>query len=202
MAGLWDARLEAEVSALWKYGVTRIGDERLRATVARFLCVVPRIFFTDHASRSGRFHPPWQNGRHGTLRSIVESCVVLPGMARHVAEILDDRMEPDPRALDVALAATIISDVWKKEDEGDVHYGPEHGRIAAEKWRRYALAEGLDPRLAEEVADACFWHFGIYTPEWTRGTVLTPVARLVNVCDVATSLPDLRLIYEGRAVVL
>lgn len=202
LANVWDAKLEAELIALWKYGVNRIEDERLRATVARFLCVVPRIFFTDHASRSGRFHPAWQNGRHGTLRSIIESCVILPPMARHVSEILNDRMEPDPRAVDVALAATIISDVWKKEDEGDIHHGDGHGRVAAEKWQAFARAEGLDPELAHGVADACFWHFGIYTPEWNRGTVLSPVARLVNACDVATSFAELSLVYEGKPVVL
>lgn len=201
-AGVWDERLGLEIAALWKYGVDAIGDEELRAAVGDFLCVVPKIFFTDHASRSGRFHPPWQNGRHGTLRSIIESCVVLPGFARHVPEILDERMEPDPRALDVALAATIVSDVWKKEDAGDIHYGAAHGRVAAERWTAFATARGLDPRVVRDVADGSFWHFGVYTPEWTRGTALSPVARLVNVCDVATSLSQLALVYDGKAVIL
>ena len=61
----------------------------LRGAVEGFLCVVPLVFFTDTASRSGRLHPPWQCRRHGTLRSIVESCVLLPGWARHVQELLD-----------------------------------------------------------------------------------------------------------------
>ncbi len=201
-AGMWDTQLESELAALWKYGVLRIQDERLREVVARFLCIVPRIFFIDHASRSGRFHPSWQNGRHGTLRSIVESCVILPAMARHIPQILDNEMNPSTRAVDVALAATIISDVWKKEDEGDVHHGAEHGRVAAEHWRRFAAEQGLDPERIEAVYDGCFWHFGLYTPEWKRGTVLTPIAQLVNNCDVSTSLSELNLIYTGKPVIL
>jgi hypothetical protein len=199
---MWDQRLEEELAALWKYGVLRIQDEHLREVVARFLCIVPRIFFVDHASRSGRFHPSWQNRRHGTLRSIIESCVVLPGMARHIPEILDDAMNPASYAIDVALAATIISDTWKKEDEGDVHHGPEHGRVAADHWRRFAAEQSLNPRVVEDVYNGCFWHFGIYTPEWKSGTVLTATARLVNLCDVTTSLTELDRIYIGKPVIL
>ncbi len=200
-AGLMDDVMRAELLALWKYGVDPIGDEHLRRTVERFLCIVPLAFFTDIASKSGRFHPPWQNKRHGTLRSIIESCVELPEWARHIPEILDDSMNPDPHAVDLAFAATIISDVWKKEDIGDVHYGPEHGRIAAERWRPFALAEGLDPAVVEQIADASVWHMGLYSPGWNRQTVFTPVARLVNIPDIATSLPSLALIYEGKTVV-
>ncbi len=201
-AGVWDWALEMEVRALWKYGVEPIRDERLRATVARFLGIVPLAFYTDVASKSGRFHPPWQRKRHGTLRSIVESCALLPGWARHIPEILDDRMEPDPRAVDLALAATIVSDVWKKEDAGDVHHGAEHGRVAAERWAPFARGEGLDAETVDAVADASVWHMGLYAPGWTRATVLTPITRLVNFPDVATSLSQLAIVYEGRTVIL
>lgn len=200
-AGAWDARLESELNALWKYGVERIQHAALKRTISDFLCIVPVVFFTDHASRSGRFHPRWQNERHGTLRSIIESCVLVPPMAQYVPELLDASMKPDPHAVDVALAATIVSDTWKKEDAGDVHHGKEHGRVAAEHWRAFALAAGLDPVLVEEVATGVHWHYGPYTPGWTRDSRLPPVAWLVHLCDAFTAQPDLAVIYENKAVI-
>ncbi len=199
--GVWDTKLESELKALWKYGIERIGDQALREAVSSFLCIVPIIFYTDHASRSGRMHPYWQNGRHGTLRSIVESCVLVPDLARYIPEMLDATLTPDPRAVDVALAATIISDTWKKEDVGDVHYGPDHGRVAAAAWRKFALAKKLDAALIEEVAEGSVWHYGVYTPGWTRDTKLPSVAWLVHLCDAFTAQRSLAVIYQGKAVI-
>lgn len=199
--GAWDAQVEAEVRALWKYGLAPITDEKLRRTVERFLLIVPVTFFTGYASRSGTHHTPWQNGRCGTLRSIVESCVILPDMARYDPALLDENKHPVVYFVDAALAATIISDVWKKEDEGDVHHGPQHGRVAAEHWRAFAAAEGLDRTLAEDIAHACHWHFGIYAPDWTPETVLSPVAQLVHRCDYVTAQGSFALIYEGKKVI-
>ncbi len=201
-AGIWDFALEMEIRALWKYGIEPIGDERLREAIARFLGIVPQEFYTGAASRSGRFHPPWQRKRHGTLRSIVESCAVLPGWARHVPGILDERKEPDARAVDIALAATIVSDVWKKEDAGDVHHKDQHGRIAAEHWTPFARRCRLDGPTIDLVAEASVWHMGVYAPDWTPATRLPLVARLVNLADVATSLSQLEIVYDGKTVIL
>lgn len=200
-AGVWDTKLESELLALWKYGIERIKDGRLRVTLERFLCTVPIRFFIDPASRSGHLHPYWQNGRHGTLRSIVESCVLVPVMAQYIPELLDANLRPDVHAVDIAMAATIISDTYKKEDVGDVHYGPRHGHVAAENWRKFALTDGLYASVVEEVAQGSMWHYGVYTPGWTPGTHLSPIAQLVNICDAITAQPTLALIYEGKAVI-
>ena len=201
-AGMWDEQLEMLLRALWKYGVMQIQDENLRSTVIKFLCVVPRIFYVDHASRSGNFHPWWQNGQNGTLRSIVESVILLPPQSRHIRGLLNEALEPNQHAMDVAYAATIISDTWKKEDHGDIHYGPEHGRIAAEHWRSFAHIKHLDAHVIEEVADACYWHMGLYTPGATLTTPFTPVTELVNACDVCTSHCELGVIYEPKLVIV
>lgn len=200
-AGVLDPILQSELNALWKYGVNRIQDTTLRKTIKEFLCIVPVIFFIDQASRSGRFHPFWQNGRHGTLRSIIESCVLVPAMAQYIPEIIDVDLKPDQHAIDVALAATIISDTWKKEDVGDIHYGPEHGRVAAEVWRTFAKKGGLDSTVIEEVAEGSIWHYGVYTPGWKHGVVLSPIAQLVHLCDAFTAQPALAYIYDGKPTI-
>ena len=200
-SGIWNADLEWRVRALWKYGIEPISDPRLRSTIEGFLLLVPLAFFTDHASRSGNFHPPWQNVAHGTFLSIVESCVLLPGWARHVPEILDAGKNPSQRAIDLGLAATIVSDCWKKEDYGDIHHGTDHGRVAAEHWVRFATSAGLDRDTIERVAEASVMHMGVYAPDWKQGTKLSPIAALVNLPDVATSLPQLRLIYRNATVI-
>lgn len=201
-AGIWDATLENELKALWKYGIDRIGNAELRETVSDFLLIVPVIFYTDRASRSGRFHPFWQNGRHGTLRSIIESCALVPPMAQYIPELLDEKLIPDPAAIDIALAATIISDTWKKEDVGDVHHGAAHGRIAAEQWRKFASGRGLSPAVIEEVAMGSFWHYGVHTPEWHPGITIPPTAWLVHLCDAFTAQTVLADIYENKTVIL
>ncbi len=200
-AAMLDSNLQNELNALWKYGVERIKDSALRESIEKFLCIVPLIFFVDPASRTGRFHPAWQLGRHGTLRSIIESCVLVPAMAQYIPEILDIDLKPDPHVIDVALAATIISDTWKKEDVGDIHYGPEHGRVAAEAWRKSAEKDGLESRVIEEVAEGSIWHYGVYTPGWKPGVALSPITRLVNICDAFTAQPSLALIYEGKKTI-
>ena len=53
-----------------------------------------------------------------------------------------------------------------------------------------------------EVADASIMHMGVYAPDWTTRTKLSPIARLVNMPDVATSIPSLKLIYRGKTVIL
>ncbi len=201
-ADIFSIQLEKEIDALWKYGVEKIADEKLRQAIVGFLCsAVPLVFFTDHASRSGRFHPPWQNQKHGTLRSIIESCVLLPGLAQHFPELFNEDMEPKTEALDIAFAATIISDTWKKADAYDIHYGSRHGRIAAEYWQEYATKEGIDPALIKEIAHCSVWHHGIYAPDWEPGIILSPLVRLVNLCDVVTSLTALATIYNGKIIV-
>ncbi|MDP3963349.1 MAG: hypothetical protein Q8Q39_02525 [bacterium] len=200
-AGIWDEKLESEVKALWKYGIERIGNEALRDAVASFLCFVPLKFFTDHASRSGRFHPHWQNERHGTLRSIIESCVLVPPMAQYVPQLLDADLKPDQGAIDIALAATIISDTWKKEDIGDVHHGSAHGRVAAMHWIKFAHAQKLDPEIADAVAIGSIWHYGVYTPGWNPEMEIPPIAWLVHLCDAFTAQPTLATIYENKTVI-
>lgn len=200
--GIWDAELEWRVRALWKYGIEPVSDPKLRSTVEEFLLIVPIAFYTDHASRSGNFHPPWQNVAHGTFLSIVESCILLPGWARHIPDILDAEKNPSQRAIDLGLAATIVSDCWKKEDVGDVHHGTDHGRVAAERWAPFALAAGLDRRTTMEVADASVMHMGVYAPDWKPGVKLSSIATLVNLPDVATSLPQLAIVYDGKTVIL
>jgi hypothetical protein len=157
--------MEQEVTALWGYGVERIQDPDLRRAIAQFLCVVPVNFFLTPASKNGNMHPRWQLGRHGTLRSIIESCVLLPGLARYIPEILDAEHKLSALAVDIALAATLVTDSWKKEDQGDVHYGSAHGRVAAEAWRKFATFQDLDPETVEKVAEASIWHLGVYAPD-------------------------------------
>lgn len=200
-AGVWNEQMERELAALWKYGVAAIADQELRDAIAGFLSTVPVIFFTDHASRSGHMHPRWQLGRHGRIRSIIESCVLLPGLARHIPEILDSARNPNQYAIDIALAATLISDTWVKEDVGDVHHGSAHGRVAADAWRSFTSCSGLPADVVDHVAHGSIWHLGLYAPDWKPGIALSPIARLVNLCDVITAQPALATIYEGKIVV-
>lgn len=197
----WSVLTELELKAFWKHGIEAIRDEGLRTTVAAFLETVPLAFFFEPSSRSGKHHPPWQNGAHGTLRGITECCVILPRFAQYKPRLLAADKRPMALAVDVALAATIVSDTYKIDHAG-TDTGAAHGRIAAGEWKRFAEARrSLYPFLVDKVADAVFWHYGVFTPEWREGTVLSPEAELVHEVDALTAQKALAIIYRGKDVI-
>jgi hypothetical protein len=199
--GAWSILTDLELKAFWKHGVEAIKDEGLRATVAGFLETVPPAFFTAPASKSGKHHPPWQNGAHGTLRSITECCVLIPPMSQYIPGMLGAGKRPNSLAVDVALAATIVSDTYKLDHDGTDH-GPAHGRIAAGVWKRYAAEQGWTyDFIVDKVAEAVVWHYGIWTPEWRPGVPLSPEALLVHLVDAFTAQKALALIYQGKGVI-
>lgn len=197
-AGVWTPRLESLVAALWKYGIDRIGETGLRETVIDYLVErAPLAFFTTTASQDPNAHTPWQQQVNGGLRGIVESCVLVPPMAKYVTGMLDASKQPIPLAVDVALAATIVTDTFRVDDEG-LRPGSAHGRVAAGVWKIFALSKRKTyPFIIDKVADAVFWHYGVYTPEWREGVHLSPEAWLTHLCDAFTSRRELATIFEG-----
>jgi hypothetical protein len=195
----WNPELAALLQRLWQYGVNGIHELGLRALVDEFLQErVPVQFYLEPASHSGKHHPTWQNREHGTLLSIVESCVLVPPMAVAVPALVDRNRQPISLAVDVALAATLISDTFKVDDDGKPTKA-QHGRCAAEAWTEFALARRRTyPEIVKRAAEASFWHYGIFSPEWIEGTVFSPETQLVHIVDLATSLKALEIIYDSR----
>ena len=198
-AKAWKSELIALLHQLWEHGVDRIQEPGLRMLVDEFLRErVPIAFYLEPASPSGKHHPAWQNREHGTLLSIIESCVLIPPMAVAIPELVDRDRRPIALAVDVALAATLISDTFKTDDDGQPTKA-EHGRRAATAWREFATPRRRTyPEIVERVAEASVWHYGIFSPGWTEGMTFTPETKLVHIVDLATSLKELELVYASR----
>ncbi len=202
-AGVWNAEAAIRLEEFWKFGVEAIYDTGLKLGVACFLEeVAPAQFLYEGASGTGKHHPAWQNGRFGMLRNTVECCLLVPGMARYVEGMTDVEKNPIRGRIDVALAATIVSDTFKVGANGE-RTGPEHGSIAAAHWKAYASRRQLaDLDVIDDVFTAVYWHYGVYTPAWRKGVTFTPETRLVHLVDAFMAQKALERLFHPKGVIV
>lgn len=198
-----DLLIRRELEALWKHGIAAIADEPLSAAVTGFLAGrAPLGFFTKGATKSGKHHPSWQNGRAGILRNTVECCLVLPGLATSLPDFLGERKEADRSMLDVSFAATILSDVFKWDAAGQWNSRP-HEIVGAAAWSDYALplvkSTNLRLDMMMRVESAVRWHHGIWSAGFKRGQRLTPETWLVHLTDTFFAQKQLGLLYEPKS---
>lgn len=195
----WTSDLVTLLNQLWMYGIERIQEPGLRKLIEEFtLERVPIPFFLEPTSHSGKHHPSWQNKPNGTLRHIVETCVMIPMLAQTVPGMLNRDKEPIQLALDVAMAGTIISDTFKTDVTGQSTKA-NHGRVAAQAWREFALPRRRTyPEIVERVARTCEYHYGVFSPGWTDGQELEPETQLVSIVDVASSSKIMELLFDAK----
>lgn len=199
-AGAWNPIAEMELKAFWKYCVMNVVDEKLRQTLAHFLEeAVPIHFFLEAAG--GKHHPPWQNVRYGMLRNTTECCLLLPKMAQYLPGMLDSERKTIPLLVDIAMAATVVSDTFKFDAAG-AKTGPDHGRVAGKAWREFATASGIiaEP-LIEKIGTASDWHYGIFTPGYKPGQPLTPETWLVHLLDAIFAQKELAQLYHPKGCI-
>jgi hypothetical protein len=202
-AGVWNAEAALKLEEFWKFCVEAIADSALKLCLAGFLEEeAPAQFFCEGASATGRHHPSWQNQRFGMLRNTVECCLLVPAMAQYVEGMVDADRKPIPGKVDIALAATVVSDTFKVGANGE-RTGPEHGSIAAAHWKAYASRRQLvGEDVIDDVFSAVYWHYGIYTPAWRKGVVFTPETRLVHLVDAFMAQKSLERLFHPKGVVV
>ncbi len=204
--GAWNPIAELELKAFWKHAILPIQWTGVQHTVVGFLRdVAPVQFFTAPASPSGKHHPPWQNQPYGMLRNTTECCLLIPGMSQYVPAFVGVDRKVDPKWIDLALAATIISDTFKFVAD-DKTIGAEHGSAAAANWLVYARRRRwMNEPDIEKVFDAVFWHYGIWTPQWRKeddlARPLSPLAMLVHQVDAFFAQNALAKLYNPKGVI-
>jgi hypothetical protein len=194
---------EAELAALWKYGIEKIAHPGLREVVARFLDErAPVKFFTESATRSGRHHPYWQNRPYGIVRNTVECCLLVPVMAQSFRGMMLEDMTGTIRdSVDVALAATILSDTFKVDANGNRR--DDHPKLAADDWSAFAPTTALVPQeLIDRVTLAVRHHHGIWDPELDPAAKLPDEVWLVHIIDAFFAQKELELLYLPQRTVL
>ena len=125
-AKAWKSELIALLHQLWEHGVDRIQEPGLRMLVDEFLRErVPIAFYLEPASPSGKHHPAWQNREHGTLLSIIESCVLIPPMAVAIPELVDrDRRPADAWTEFAVPRRRTLPEIVERVAQASVwHYG-------------------------------------------------------------------------------
>jgi hypothetical protein len=164
-----DDLVEKEIRTLWREGVERISNPNIRQAIKFFyIHVVPVEFFSAPSSMTGNHHPEWHNdvpGGFGILRHIIECCVMADKeleIEGYVKRDLDDRERIDPDALDIVLAATLVTDTFKNGSWGKRTLR-NHGEIAARMWRLTTTGR-VDEWIGSKIADAVHFHYGRYTP--------------------------------------
>lgn len=181
-----DDAVQSELKALWKWGIDRIEEDKLRGSVAKFYReIVPWQFFVEPSSPSGRHHPSHHNRPGGIVRHLTECCIMADKLLVSYGFFrkIDHREVIDTTARDVVLAATVLSDACKN----GYPWGPKtlsnHGEIVAELWEPLAWNGGVNANTMRQVYEAVYWHYGRFTP--------APVARELQAMPVLTQIVHL-----------
>ena len=204
--GLLEEGIAAEIAALWKYGVERVQDTAVRGALADYLAnETPLAFFVSPASMTGKHHPYWQSKKGGIVRNTVECCVVVDRQLQVYPEFTDTQYNVLSGARDVVLVATILSDTFKyhisesaKPDE-TMRFDPEHGKIAADKWRQIATRHRVSGEVADQIYEATYWHLGRWTPGWEPGKQWSPYVQVTHCVDMFMSDKNLEVLYDQKA---
>lgn len=202
--GLLDEDVSAEIAALWKYGVEAVFDLSLRTALVDFLeNEAPLIFFVGPASLTNH-HPSWQRKKAGIVRNTVECYVVLDRQLQAYPEFTDAEFKVHPRARDIVLVATILSDTFKygtddlPAPDGIRRFDPEHGGKAAEQWRPIAARHGVSTEIIDHTCEAAYWHLGRWTQGWSPATKWSPYVDVTHRVDMFMSDNHLELTYDSK----
>lgn len=196
---------ENDLAALTYHGFDKIQNSPLRNAVAEFMDnETPMDFYWFEAGPAiVKDRPNHHTNPFGLLRSVIERIVMLPAMASHIEGMCRYDGTVDTLALDVALAATLISDTQYRGLFGILKKG-SHTTCAAYAWRKFhpktnpSITERV---IAERIADAILWHHGggdITSPP----TRIRPEMRLVALVNAFCTDKAIDTIYRARITVL
>lgn len=196
-------RITGEFISLWRYGISQISDRSIRAAVVSILeNEAPWTFFVLPASLSGMHHPKWQGHSAGILRNTVECCVAVERQMRIHREFTDARGRIRSADRDVVMAATILSDIFKygtaASPYDEVRFQPDHGMVAAERWKSTAKQYDVNRASIQKVYDAIYWHLGRWTPGWNPRIKLSLYTAVTHSLDMFFSDKNLELLYRAK----
>ena len=198
-----DVAIARELAALWSHGINRVSNDELRMAVKYYyLKNVPVEFYSAPSSVSGNYHPWWHNQTAGMMRHLTECCVMADRFLRCYGFVQGDSEAVDPKARDIVLAATVITDTWKNGMPWGDRTVKNHGEIAANAWIHIAKTLGFpDEDLVRQIAEAVHWHYGRYTPvafgeEKRRLLELPPLVQIVHLLDSCSANRDIPILYR------
>jgi hypothetical protein len=215
-----DEELKAEIAALWHWGIERIANPALKTSLIEYYrTAVPWQFFVEPSSASGSHHPPHHNRKGGIVRHLTECCIFAPrllelyGYTVLVEEPKEKRekknkkdevrrrlQKVDPQALDVVIAATLITDTFKNGCPWGEKTNPEHGDISAFEWTKVASRLLVDSSVINKVYIACYWHYGRWTPNQNAAGILAlpnPFTQIVHLLDAILTSDEIKLLYTA-----
>ncbi len=191
---------EQDLTSLTCYGLDMIQDVPLRTAVTEFMDnETPMDFYCREAvPEIARPCPSHHADRFGMLRSVVERLIMTPAIAPHIEGMCGHGGTVDALALDVALAATLISDTQ--------YYGllnilkgkrGNHAEYAAYAWQKFHPKTNpsiTERAVAERVADAALFHHSgkdiVHPPSHIR-----PEMRLVALVNAFCTSKAIDAIY-------
>ena len=200
--------VKKELASFWQYCVEPVSDPKLKDALVYFLEeTAPLGFFVNPASSSGKTHLRWQRGEGGILRNTTECCLALNQQLRIYPQFTDKNYNVLPQHRDIILIATILSDTFKYGDEilaastKKSKMIPEHGAVAAEKWRAVAEKFAILPSTADKIYNATYWHLGRWTPGWTPETKFDLYTGIVHRLDMMFADKNLESLYNPKETI-
>lgn len=157
-----------------------IADDRLREWIDGKLQDAPEYFWTMPASTTGKYHPSYSLGEGGLVRHT--------RAAVYMALELSESYGLSTRELDLAIAALVLHDSWKKgKSAKSKHTVFEHPDIAAE-WIR----EDAEPGSTRaQVAELVLTHMG--ANGWGKNPPVSALQWFVHTCDYLASRKNIHV---------
>lgn len=189
---------------VFKSSLEKIKNDDIREFTVDMLTRVPEYFYTAPASKSGRYHPKYAQGRGGLVRHTISAVNVLGSMIRNKTIIfaLFNKQYLSDTEVDICISAIILHDTVKQgPTNGGGGYLYEHAQ-AAVKYINKNLNKNRYKNILKEIdkiLGCIYFHMGQWNKYGDNFTnvlksQITPIHSLVHLCDYVSSL----IRYEGE----
>lgn len=196
---------EKDLAALAYHGFDKIQNVPLRTAVTEFMNnETPLDFYWSEVGPAiTKDHPNHHTNPFGLLRSVVERLVMIPALAPYIDGTSKNDGTVDALALDIALAATLISDTQHRGLLGILTKG-SHTEGAAYAWEKFHPKTSptvTQKVIAVRVTDAVLWHHGGKDLTSRKPLHIRPEMRLTALVNAFCLSKEIDLIYRARVTV-
>ena len=195
-----------DMASLTHHGFDKFKNTALRDVVMEFMDnETPLDFYWSEAgTATTKDRPNHHTNPFGILRSVVERLVMIPALAPHIDDMSRHDGTVDALALDVALAATLISDTHHRGLLGILRKGchTEGAAYAWEKFHPKTHPSVTQKVIAVRVADAVLWHHGGKDLTSRKPLHIRPEMLLTSLVNAFCLSKEIDSLYHPRIVIL
>lgn len=181
--------VESSAKQMLEHATNLIADPAIKALVKTCLKTIPKEFYSEPSSSTGKFHPADEINKGGL---VLHTCRVV-AMAQHLA----DFYEISQKERDILTAGLILHDSCKGGEPWEV-YAKDHGEVAA---AHIAKTKGGNNEVGKEIQRVAFRHMAQWsqTADGKRTPYVpeTKLDQIVSYADYLAAQDNVYVIPEG-----